>query len=109
MVSKSLNRNFMHIDSINDSFFDSTSSYAIVESTSQYEIAESTYFWQFNIHIYLIQDRYTGKYNMYVLDDKVNKWPGYLDFIVDCFQPLGLELAMFCFPQYSFSMDTYGF
>ena len=99
----------MFVDSINDSYFDSTVRYEIVESSSQYEIAESSYYQHFNVYIYLVQDRYTGKYNMYVLDTCVKKWPHYLSFIVDYCKPLSLDFALFCFPQYGLNEETYGF
>ena len=95
----------MHVDSIND--YKTHYDYQI--PASQYEMAENIYFEPFNLYVYLIQDRYTGKYNLYVLDDDMAQWTPGLWFIVKHYKVIKIEMAQFFFPQYVFSEETYGF
>lgn len=91
-----------------DSFYESTSAYHM-EVSCQYEMVENSYYSFLGIYIYLIHDRETGKCNVYVLDDDVLDWPNSMRFIVENFKALGLDHALFCYPQYGFNDKNYGF
>ena len=98
----------MHIDSF---YENSHSKYELVDdSTHSYRYVVSDTIWldQYLIFIYLINDRYTGKCNMYVIDDYLEHGED-LKFVMKNFLPLSLEFALLLFPGYAFTNETYGF
>lgn len=99
----------MFIDSYSDTLYDFTPSQEMVDTYNQYQIAENQYFSAYQVHVYLMYDRETGKYGMYVLEIDVIEWPYATSFIVNHCKQLGLDFALFYYPQYGFNDATYGF
>jgi len=91
--------------------YQTSPSYDIVESISRYEIEDYLFYPDFNTHIYLVQDRYTFKYNVYVTDFDISlaTWHCSADFLHKCVMPITLDQAVICFPQYAFTDEIYGF
>ncbi len=98
----------MHLDSFYESSY---AKYEIVDNlnhSNRYVVCDTIWLDQYLIFIYLINDRYTGKCNMYVIDDYLEDGED-LKFVMKNFLPLSLEFALLLFPAYGFTDETYGF
>lgn len=83
--------------------------YEIFCECNQYTLQEYRSLGINNSHLYLIYDRYSGKYNIYSLDHYVKNWHKFEQFLVENFKPVPLDIAWFFFPCYSLSHENYGF
>lgn len=81
----------------------------IVQECPQYILEHSRCMGINSYYLYLIKDNDTGKYNVYVLDDEIKNWYKVADFIVYMCEKIPIEYAKYCFPEYGFTEEFYGF
>ena len=61
------------------------------------------------VHVFLIFDKESRKYNLYVVGYEDVEFPIRASFIVENFSKRTIEEAIACFPSYNFTDKNYGF
>lgn len=98
----------MYVDSFYENSYPKYEHVNDLNHSQRYVVSDTIWLDKYLIFIYLINDRYTGKCNIYVIDDYLEDGQD-LKFVMKHFLPLSLEFALFLFPSYGFTHETYGF
>jgi hypothetical protein len=89
--------------------YEKTIPYEIVDSCQQYVMADYRIMGINGSHLYLIQDRVSGKYNVYSVECYVTNWNKFEQFLVEKYKSVPIDIAYFLFPHYALCSENYGF